>query len=255
MVHDLYTLKVLEVVRRAADTASIVVEKPPAFSYVPGQFVMLWLPGVNEKPFALSHIGPDYLEATIREIGPFTRDLTALSPGDLLGVRGPFGNGFTQPPGTQDIIVAGGIGIASVSYLKTLYDIPLFYGARSKQDVLFARRFPAMRLATDDGSAGFPGLVTQLVARSLADLQARSVYACGPEPMLVGLLQLCREHNLQLFASVERYMKCGVGICGQCTIDDRVTCVDGPVFDRSVLDCLREFGNMKYNAAGAPVDI
>ena len=110
-------------------------------------------------------------------------------------------------------------------------------------------------MATDDGTAGHAGLVTELAAQ-LADRKPNpAVYSCGPEPMLVSLHRLCREKDLAGQFSLERYMKCGFGICGQCALDGFLVCQDGPVLNVEQLSDVRDFGRTRRSATGRRLPI
>lgn len=251
MIHKYYYVKIIESIRHTEDVISIISERPADFYYHPGQFIMLWIPSINEKPFAVSNIKEGSLEITVRIIGEFTKEIAGLKPGDKIGIRGPFGRGFNLVTEEDSIIVAGGVGIASLSLLALNYpSIPLLYGSRSQADIIFPDRFRNCIYATDDGSYGEKGLITDIFKKTASEFNVRRVYACGPEKMLYNLYIICRESGIRMFASLERYMKCGIGICGQCVIDDRITCIDGPVFDDRELSDMKEFGRIRYNKAG-----
>jgi dihydroorotate dehydrogenase electron transfer subunit len=207
---------------------------------VPGQFAMLWLPGVDEKPFSIA--GRDPLEFAIAKVGPFSGALHSLEPGDTLWFRGPFGNGYSMTEG-RSLLVGGGYGAAPLHFLSLellaargkrgmLPAVAL--GARTEADLLFVPRFRALGLethvATEDGSAGVKGRVTDAAASLLDSGRIERVYACGPEAMLEALGSLCARRNLPAELSHEAYMRCGIGLCGACEHGGRLVCMDGPVF-------------------------
>jgi len=228
----------------------------------PGQFVMLWLPGVDEKPIAIAH--PTPLTLTVARVGPFSTALHGRKVGDRMGWRGPYGHGFSLHEGRPALLVAGGYGAAPLYFLATQavergVSTTVALGARTADDLIYIERFRALGvnliLATDDGTAGYHGYVTDAIS-SLATLHSPfSIYACGPEPMLVALHRLCRERGLPGQLSVERYMKCGFGLCGQCALDGWLVCQDGPVFDAEQLDGLRDFGRVHRTATGRRLPI
>lgn len=256
MIHKYNYVRIKQKIQRTDDVISLILEKPDDFYYHPGQFIMLWVPEVNEKPFAVSDIAQDSIEITIRAIGEFTLKVSELREGEGAGIRGPFGRGFELVSRNDSAIVAGGVGIACMSLLALNNPaIPLLYGSRSRRDIIFPRRFQNCIYATDDGSLGEKGFITDIFREYAGNNRLKSVYACGPEKMLQVLLDICRKLDIKLYASLERYMKCGVGICGQCAIDDRITCIDGPVFDDISLSKLREFGKYKYNKSGQREEI
>lgn len=228
----------------------------------PGQFVMVWLPGVDEKPISIA--APSPLTLTVARAGPFTTALHRAREGDRVGVRGPLGRGFSLLDDRPALLVGGGYGVAPLYFLATRAmqrSIPttVALGARTGGDLLYVERFRRLEVrlitATDDGSVGHQGYVTEAIGDLLATDPPPAVYACGPEPMLVTLLRLCLDHGLPGQFSVERYMKCGVGICGQCAIDGLLVCREGPVLTVDRLQGLRDFGRFRRTASGARLPI
>ncbi len=208
----------------------------------PGQFVMAWLPGVDEKPFSLVRAAPVTL--TIARVGPFTEAVHRLDVGDQLWIRGPLGQPFCLPPnpGNQDqrplLLVGGGYGVAPLYFLaeralEAGWEMKAIIGARTAADVVFRRRFEALGVSvlvtTDDGSLGEKGVATEAAARLLEQGPIRALYACGPEPMLDAAEELAQAHGLPAAFSYERRMRCGIGVCGSCTRDGWLVCRDGPV--------------------------
>jgi len=221
----------------------------------PGQFVMLWLPGVDEKPISIA--APDPLTLTVARVGPFSNALHECKVGDRLSWRGPFGRPFHLDPARPALLVGGGYGAAPLHFLAaqaTAHGIAttVALGARRADDLIFVERFQRLGvqllLATEDGSAGVKGFVTEAITPQLASQPV--VYACGPEGMLVALHALCHEHGLPGQLSVERYMKCGFGVCGQCALDDILVCTEGPVLDVAQLDGKSDLGHFHRNVTG-----
>ncbi len=132
-------------------------------------------------------------------------------------------------------------------------------GARRANDLIYVDRFRALGLepviTTDDGSLGMQGTAVDAATGLLREDPFRVLYACGPEPMLVALVQLCQEDGVPGQLSVERYMKCGFGICGQCALDGLLVCQDGPVFSADQLAGLTEFGRFCRSAAGRQMPV
>lgn len=229
----------------------------------PGQFVMLWLPGTGEKPMSIACPSP--LTVTVARVGPFTAALHEKSIGDHVGWRGPYGRGFALDRESPSLLVAGGCGIGPMAFLAQRASaccsnrVILCLGARTS-DALPDQSLPTaaraqVRLATDDGSAGFAGYVSELARSTARELGTQCdeqpvLYACGPEPMLVALHALCHEMGLPGQFSLERYMKCGFGICGQCALDHLLVCKDGPVFHVSELDGVGDFGHFRRSPTG-----
>jgi dihydroorotate dehydrogenase electron transfer subunit len=230
----------------------------------PGQFIMLWIPGVDEKPYSLSYHSPSRFGVTIEAKGRFSRRAVALESGDLVGIRGPFGNGFDIVSSPRTAVVAGGCGMAPLAPLVTKLhpDLCFIHGARTKEFILFPDRFDMARhIATDDGSLGHKGMVTDLLA---AEIQRRTdqdqppfdmVYACGPELMMHAVFTLCETHGIPCQVSLERYMRCGFGVCGACVCSDRVVCTDGPVFDSAQLRNMPDFNRTALLKSGRAVPL
>jgi dihydroorotate dehydrogenase (NAD+) catalytic subunit len=203
-----------------------------------GEFVFLWIPGLGEKPF--SALTDDPFTLAVIDLGQFTHTLMDLSPGTEAYVRGPYGIPVTPPEDAHIIAVAGGTGLAAVYQIaRDFGNTEVFFGARSAERLYYlqeCRRVAQVHVATDNGSAGFHGVVTQLLREyleslSAAELEALVFYNCGPAPMVHAAnavqLEFCRPH--QVFSSIDYLTKCGVGICGACaTPDGRRLCVDGP---------------------------
>ena len=223
-----------------------------ALDAVPGQFIMAWLPRFDEKPFSLVDADPVTLMVTA--VGPFSRLVHRLSIGDRLWIRGPFGQGFHVPSEQKRLaLVGGGYGVAPLLWLARSQAsrgirITAIVGARTDSDVLYAERFkrvPAFRpphptqlelhVATEDGSSGVRGLVTDLRGPKLAAGEIDGIYACGPDGMLAALRRLGERHNISCQLSWEAYMRCGIGICGACEHEGMVLCLDGPVINTSKL--------------------
>jgi dihydroorotate dehydrogenase electron transfer subunit len=235
----------------AAETPSVrSISFDAALPFVPGQFVMVWVPEVDEVPMALT----SEHSIAVQQVGDATRALCALAEGDRIGIRGPFGNGYAVRGRT--LAIAGGIGAAPLLPLALRGNVDLFLlGARTAEEVPFLDRLREccrLGVATDDGSYSHHGFVTDLLEE--IDVQAFDhVCVCGPEPMMRTVLRhLERESiaNRSQF-SLHRYMKCGVGICGSCCIDPtglRV-CRDGPVVSGDVL-IGSEFGQYGRDASG-----
>ncbi len=223
-----------------------------SFELIPGQFVMVWIRGVDEIPMALSYENA----ITVQKVGSATSALFELGECDSVGIRGPFGKEFDVRKGNI-LLVAGGLGAAPLAPLAEKAGaegakITTLLGAKTKDELLFRKRFEAVgevRVATDDGSEGKHGYVTQL----LDDLKNyNQVYCCGPEPMMKKVLDKVTPSKAQF--SLHRYIKCGLGICGACCVDGLRVCKDGPVFAGDVLK-RTEFGVYRRNECGERVKI
>jgi len=254
--------RIARTVQPASDLKIFWTEEP--FSCVPGQFTFVWLPGNMEKPFAPAFDEPCAL--AVRAVGPFTRALFELSAGGLFYMRGPYGLGFDsnpEPKPDAHCLVGGGTGIAPLLLLAKRLSrhspaskIHVFLGGRTADQVYFQEEFQqyaTLHVATDDGSLGFRGFVTQLLEEYLSENPAQTCqfYNCGPERMERAAFDIERKSpRTGIQTSVERYMKCGVGICGICAMDGLRTCVDGPVLDEASLLESRQFGCCRRTKMG-----
>jgi dihydroorotate dehydrogenase electron transfer subunit len=234
--------RIKEKIQENPKTISLVLDG--SLECTPGQFAMLWMPGVDEKPFSIS--GADPLMFTVSRVGPFSEALHALCPGAALWVRGPFGTGFSLQAGVT-LLVGGGYGAAPLAFLARALSeaqpagrAEAALGARTSKDLLFVQRFRVLGVpvhaATEDGSQGSAGLVTDVVKQLLASGRFSRVQACGPEAMLEALAGLCRDMELSAELSFEAYMRCGIGLCGACEHAGRLVCMDGPVFSLETLN-------------------
>ena len=213
----------------------------------PGQFVMAWLPRFDEKPFSLVNANPVTLMVTA--VGPFSRLLHEKQPGDKVWLRGPFGQGYAVPSQQKRLVlVGGGYGVAPLywlarSQLSHAATIDVIIGARTAVDLLYLDHFQALTTAnsqqptakinvhraTEDGSAGQLGRVTDVLTPLLEKGKVDGIYACGPHGMLSALDALGQRYHIPCQLSWEAYMRCGIGICGACEHAGKVLCIDGPV--------------------------
>ena len=254
--HAMRSLPIQQVATHSAELKSFLFEQ--TFEAEPGQFVMLWIPGLDEKPFSVSDVREGKIEITAKAVGPFSRALMECRPGDRLGLRGPFGRGF-RPRG-RGLVVGGGMGIAPLRYLvhrlaRDRASFRVALGARTASEMMFVGDFSkcGAEFATDDGTLGRQSLVTGLAARLCAEETFDVIYGCGPEPMLVALKKLADERGIDCQLSLERHMKCGIGVCGSCCVDGSGICIcrEGPVLDKAELDQVADFGRPHRDATGA----
>ncbi len=224
---------------------------------IPGQFYMIWIPGVDEVPMSVSLIYDSLKGITFRKVGDATAALASLKKGDRIGLRGPYGNGFSLE-GRRPLFIAGGTGGAmlapAIEHLqKKKRKTTVIIGAKTKDDLFFEQRLAktgaTVLVTTDNGTKGYHGYASDLAKDLLSQPGFDAVYTCGPEPMMKTLLSVCKDIRFE--ASLERYMKCAIGLCGQCCIGDGVrVCADGPIFDGETLKKIPDFGTFKRDAAG-----
>ncbi len=232
-----------------------------ADNITPGQFMMVWN-FKDEKPMSISLIDAKKKEIgiSIKKVGPFTEDVHSLKVGDKVGLRGPYGHGF-ELKGSKILAVGGGIGMAPVAAFvddarSKGVDIDVVTAATTKDELLFMDKFKSKDIphyaCTDDGSLGFCGFATEYVAEIIKEKAYDMIVTCGPEIMMRGIFEIAKKHDISAQFSLERYMKCGIGLCGQCCVDDmgwRV-CVEGPVFSIEEVELISEFGVYRRDASG-----
>jgi len=230
----MFTLKVRDVVRHGKSIATIYFTSQ--LNSYPGQFIMLNLFGYEEIPLSLS--SPD--SVTVKAVGETTEALLDLKRGDTVGLRGPFGNPFSLS--RKALIIAGGIGIAPMLYLysslkKFGADVKVIYGAKKMDEIVFRDLFDNAVFLTEDGSYGEKGTAIDGVLSEDLNIYEK-IYVCGPEKMMDGLLRIFERERVveKSEFSLERYMRCGIGVCGSCVIENGLrVCADGPVFKGNLL--------------------
>lgn len=229
---------------------------------LPGQFAMVWIPGVDELPMSVM-ISPDSGKAafTVRKHGTASTGLFNIQAGQQIGVRGPYGNSFDLKQGKL-LLVGGGTGLVPMmrllTFMKSTDDVTVLIGAKSKNEVFFEdlannllkNNHHRVIVTTDDGTYGEKGFVTSMVEKLVNENHFDGVYTCGPEIMMYKTVQLAHSKGYFVQASLERMMKCGVGICGSCCVGEDLACRDGTVFDGDHLLANKEFGRFHRNKAG-----
>ncbi len=244
-------VQIKEIIEEAYDTKTFVFDWEAKVK--PGQFIMIWIPGTDEIPMSVSGISEHTKSITVKAIGDATKKLHEYKVGDRLSIRGPFGNGFDLSS-NNILIIGGGVGTAAImpAVVETCADTII--AARSNNDLIMldtARKHTSnLMLATDDGSMGFHGNAVQLMREVLKERSYDYVIACGPEVMLYFMFKACEELDQDCQLSLERYMKCGAGVCGCCVMDDKRICKDGPVFTKDQIAELKEFGVSRRDECG-----
>ncbi len=254
-----HVVPLLDVVRESSHTTTYRFRAD--IGGAPGQFVMLWIPRHDELPMSLSYLGP-VKGVTVRAYGPATEALASFAPGERIGIRGPYGNTF-RLAGEKVLAVVGGVGVASLiatleAFAQQGAQITTALGARSAQELLFTDRAAATgetHISTDDGSRGFHGPVPTLAERLMDKERFDQILTCGPEPMMKAVVEAARERGVDVQASLERNMKCAVGICDACALDDKLVCVDGPVFTGEALEASEDFGRFRRDRSGRRVPL
>jgi dihydroorotate dehydrogenase electron transfer subunit len=263
------TLRVVPIadVKTETDTVKTYTVKDKLCSKAkPGQFLMLWIPGADEIPLSVMSVSKDEASVTVKQVGDATRHLHDMKAGELVGVRGPFGTNFTESRG-RVLMVAGGTGTAPLLFLaKRLAAkadrLSFVVGAKSKTDLLFLKDLDAVCTeesvvaATEDGTYGVQCLATEPLEKLLHKERFNIIYTCGPEKMVRKVFDLAEQHKIAMEASLERLMRCGIGLCGSCSIGKYRVCRDGPVFTAAQLSEVKdELGISKLAFDGSRTDV
>jgi dihydroorotate dehydrogenase electron transfer subunit len=253
--------------RRIAQIEEIITETPTVKTLVfkdrlsyfakPGQFLMIWIPRIEEIPMSVMINSKEgYAAVTIRKFGVGSTALFDRKKGDLIGLRGPYGNRFILRKKYRKIlIIGGGTGLVPLLRLvsfasKEKVRSTIVMGAKTKAEVFFEKitrniirgNNSSLLVCTDDGSYGIKGTTVTLMSKLVRDESFDCVYTCGPELMMKAVLDISNQNSIPVQASLERYMKCGIGICGSCCLDSSLVCQDGTVFDGRELSKMPDFG-------------
>jgi dihydroorotate dehydrogenase electron transfer subunit len=229
---------------------------------LPGQFAMVWIPGINELPMSVM-ISKESGKAafTVRKHGLASTGLFNVKSGEKIGIRGPYGNAFDIKQGNL-LLVGGGTGLVPMmrllTHVKSTDNVTVLIGAKTKDEVFFEdlandllqHNSHDVIICTDDGSYGEKGFVTDFVEKLINESHFDGVYTCGPEKMMYKIVQAAHSKGIFVQASLERMMKCGVGICGSCCVGEDLACKDGTIFDGNHLSTNKEFGYIHRNKAG-----
>ncbi len=241
-------------------TLELAARSGGRLEFAPGQFTMLSARGCGEVPISISGDPerPERLVHTVRAVGPATMGICATAPGDVLGVRGPFGGGWPIEgvEGADVVIAAGGIGLAPLrpAILRLLERsdrygrLILLYGGRDPRQLLYTGELRAwegrgleVHLTVDSAGPewlGHVGVVTRLVGRAQLDPERTVAVCCGPEVMMrftVAALAWAGVPPDRIYGSLERNMQCGIGHCGHCQLGPTLICRDGPVYPWSAI--------------------
>lgn len=252
---------ILPVVERVVETPSTVTLRfDDARPARPGQFVMVWIPGDDELPMSLAYVGARK-GVTVKAMGATSRRILDLAVGSRIGIRGPYGSSFDISP-RHILLVGGGSGTAVLApaaeaALANGSAVTAALGATTRSELLFEERLRSAGaktlIATDDGSAGERGYVTKLVERLLGEQEFDVAWTCGPEVMMQKVVASARSKHVPVVCSVERHMKCALGMCDACSLGPYHVCVDGPVFPAERIASLPEFGHSKRAPSGRSV--
>lgn len=259
MINKPRIVKIIDIKKETPTIKSLFFLDDESSKAKPGQFLMIWIPGIDEIPMSLSGTNPPRI--TVKNVGKATETLHGLKKGDKIGIKGPFGNGFTII-GQKVLVIGGGVGIASLMPLIRLLakdgkEATVIIGAKTKEELLFEAEImknvgrDQFIMCTDDGSAGLKNTAGDQAAEMIEKNSYDQVYTCGPEKMMYKIFEATENKGIPLQVAVERYMKCGFGLCGSCCIGSFLACKDGPVLNsQNLKEVWEEFGKLRRKPSG-----
>ena len=250
------TIKIEKIVEETKDIKTFTFKHN--LGAKPGQFIMLTDFEGGEKPFSISDCTKEEFSITVKRIGEFTTRLFQKCVGDFVSIRGAYGSSFFVSK-NKVLLVGGGYAVPTFYFfakvlLEAGTDVTLINGARTKTEHVFADRFNELDIrvinTTDDGSFGEKGTAVDIAQKIISQEKFDFIYASGPEMMMKALQDVMGEINYEFL--FERYMKCAIGICGNCTMDPLGLrlCVEGPVLPKKKIEQLTEFGKYHRDASG-----
>lgn len=240
MKNNYKTAKIIKIEQETSKVKNFTLDT--SIRAKPGQYLIVWIPRLNEKPFGIVSQKP--LTLSIANVGPFTEKIHELKKGDKITFRGPYGKSF-KVKGKRLLLVGGGYGVVPLYFLASSListkrkSVTVVIGARTKSDLPFINKFKDLgcqvEISTDDGSAGFKGFSTQLAEKIIDQEKFNSVHTCGPMIMMKKLAEICKKNKLFCQVSLEAFFKCGgIGLCGECSINGHLVCQEGPVFNSRI---------------------
>jgi dihydroorotate dehydrogenase electron transfer subunit len=258
------SVRISDVISETKRCQTLYFDLKQSAEFNPGQFLMVWVPGIDEVPMSISKWAPPLVGITVLDIGDATHALMSMTPDDWIGVRGPFGKSYSLDC-KNALVVGGGVGMAPLrllvyQLLARRVEVTLLIAAKSKSDLVFHKEFSHLSskkltvlTTTEDGSSGYRGLATEGVSELVNISEFDTLYTCGPELMMAGLHKTAMNSGIRFQASLERFMKCGCGLCGTCAMDPTgdLVCLDGPVFTGKQLEKLSDFGKYYRDQMGS----
>lgn len=267
--NTLRTTRILSVKTESPTVRTFTFKDRQCANAKPGQFLMLWIPGVDEIPLSILDAKENgIISVAIKKVGEATQALHNKKVGEIIGIRGPFGNSFTLKEG-RILMVSGGTGTAPMLFLSKklasrVTRLISVIGAKTRDELLFMngmkktvdKEKTQIIATTEDGSYGIKGLATTPVERLLEKEKFDMIYTCGPEQMMRKVFDLAEKYGVALEASLERLMRCAVGLCGSCVIGGYCVCKEGPVFTAEQLrEVKNEFGVSKRDFDGRKIPL
>lgn len=267
-IDEIRIVRVEEVTEESPTVRTLRFKDELSENAKPGQFDMVWIPRTDELPMSVMIAEPDgYAAFTIRKHGKSSTAFYNTPVNGFLGVRGPYGNSFTIKNG-KVLLVGGGTGLVplmrlSKQMLNRNSDVTLIIGAKIREEVLFEDYAETLLkkikhkiiVTTEDGSYGIRGLATDVAEELMEKDHFDMVYTCGPERMMKKVVELAASNGIPSEASLERLMKCGIGICCSCCVGRYLLCKDGPVLDGKEVLKQAEFGAYARDKSGRLADM
>jgi len=237
MNNNYKTAKIIKIKKESPKVKTLVMDIN--IDAKPGQYIMLWIPRVNEKPFGVVYDKPFTL--SIAKVGPFTKKVHELKVGDKVRFRGPYGNSFSKREG-ECLLVGGGYGVVPLYFFASSFpkskrkNIILVLGAKTKEDLILVNDFKKMgvkvQASTDDGSLGFKGFSTDLAQKVLKTGKFKSIYTAGPDIMMQKIAKIALDNKIFCEVSAGTFFKCGgIGLCGECALNGYLVCKEGTIFN------------------------
>lgn len=263
-VNTLRTSAIVQIRTESPTVKTFIISDKLCSKAKPGQFLMLWIPGVDEIPLSIMDVNNGLVSVSVKQVGDATKHLHKMEAGQTLGVRGPFGNSFTESRG-RVLLVSGGTGTAPLLFLaKQLAAkterLSFVEGAKTKDELLFIGELNSvcneknLITTTNDGTYGLQCMVTEPLNKLLDREKFDMIYTCGPEVMVKKIFEMTEKRKLPIEASLERLMRCGIGLCGSCLIGKYRVCKDGPVFTAAQLREVKdELGISKMGFDGSRI--
>lgn len=265
-INTLRMVPILKIYSENSTTKTFVIEDKLLAKSKPGQFLMLWVPNSGEIPISIMNVDLERIIFTVKNVGETTNYLHNMNEGEKIGVRGPYGSSFSLRKG-KVLIVGGGTGVAPLLFLTSKLinlgsDVSFAIGAKTSDDLLFIKKIKdicnnnQVIVTTEDGSFGLKCLVTDPIKKLLNEKTFDIIYSCGPELMVKKIYDLANSLKIDFEASLERLMRCSIGLCGSCMIGLYRVCKDGPVFTKSQLkNVINEFGISKLSQQGKSIKL
>lgn len=265
--NKLRTTQILSIETESPTVKTFTLKDKQCAKAGPGQFLMLWIPGIDEIPLSILNAEENGIVAVaVKEVGEATKALNKKKAGEIIGVRGPFGNSFSMKD-NKILMVGGGTGIAPLLFLtKKLVAkaerMVFVNGAKTRKELLFIGELEelcskrSVVATTEDGSYGIKCLATEPLESLLAKQEFDMIYTCGPEQMMRKVFDLAERNGIALEASLERLMRCAIGLCGSCVIGKYRVCRDGPIFTaKQLIEVKSEFGISKRDFSGKRISL